>query len=304
MSLHDRFDLSYWVQQFPLSKLRAEARDFVLRRRQELPQEYPDDSAVESHIDLMRPDGDFVVGPESVAVIEQLRAEALTDNQYSGERVPTDVFVWARGEPANRAVTKTGGLPYRSADSPWPRSPRGEPLGFIAQICFADSGDLVGELPGDVLLVFGDDEALVCEPQQLVFEWSKPGILNPTAEVPVSAAEPFTPYYGVIHRTEDWPDAVEELFQNYRRPEQIAIFEGTKIGGVPSPIQADVLPSGRFLAALGSISVDRKAPHPFVNVSGPLGRWGDDNDLMIGDMGSLYLFIDKRGRVCASSQCY
>ncbi|MBA2305243.1 MAG: hypothetical protein H0W08_21795 [Acidobacteria bacterium] len=76
MPIHERFDLAYWTAQFPLATLRAEARAFVQRRRADRPDQYQDEAAVERHIALMDPHGDIVVGPMSVAVNEQLRAEA------------------------------------------------------------------------------------------------------------------------------------------------------------------------------------------------------------------------------------
>src|SRR5262245_183020 len=77
MSLHDRLDIAHWVTEFPLSRLRSEARDFVVKRRQELPEAYPDESSVENHIHLMRPKWRIVVGPGAVAINQQLRAESL-----------------------------------------------------------------------------------------------------------------------------------------------------------------------------------------------------------------------------------
>jgi len=58
MSVHDRLDLAHWVAQFPLSRLRAEARDYVLQRRQRLPQVYANDQAIQDHIHLMNPEWD------------------------------------------------------------------------------------------------------------------------------------------------------------------------------------------------------------------------------------------------------
>ena len=75
----------------------------------------------------------------------------------------------AEGEPTDRHVTKIGGLPYRPAKMPWPTGQDGTPMSFLAQINFANSKDLVGELPGDVLLVFTPDSDGFIE--SLSFEW-------------------------------------------------------------------------------------------------------------------------------------
>src|SRR5262249_29999625 len=157
--------LQYWIAQFSLARLRDQARQFVLTRCDAKPEDYPDETALERHIVLMQPHGEILIGPGSLAINEQLRAEAFADNHYRGARVATDVFVWQPGEPPNPATTKIGGIPYRSRSSPWPRDQAGKPVRFIAQLCFADSRDISGDLPGDVLLIFGDDGTLLEQPE-------------------------------------------------------------------------------------------------------------------------------------------
>lgn len=287
MSIHERLDIARWMHEFPLARLRAKARDYVVHRRQELPQEYADERAVEKHIQLMSPQWEIVVGPAAVAVNEQLKAETLARGEYPKNRFPTDVVVWAKGEPSNRSVTKVGGLPYRPSDAPWPEEGAGKPLRFIAQFCFVDSRDITPLLPGDVLLIFGDEDALVAEPERLMFEWWPIAARPLVSELPAVDA-PLTPFYAVLHRTEDWDSA---------------IFEGTKIGGVPRFIQEQPSTLGTFIGTIGSISVAADERYPFVNVAEPPG-WSHENDLMIGDMGSLYLFIGSDGTVQPISQSY
>jgi hypothetical protein len=299
MPIHDRFDLQYYIAQCSLERLRAQARQFVLKRRDEMPKEYPDEAAVDRHIRLMEPSGEILVGPEDLAVNQQLRAEAFADKRYAGARIPADVFIWQRGESPHPAMTKIGGIPYRPRSSAWPHDGAGKPVRFVAQLCFADSRDISGDLPGDVLLIFGDDDALLAEPERLVFEWSSLGIPEPVFEVPQMAAdEPLTPYHGLIHRTEDWPDLTDEIPAGYRCPWLLGVFEGTKIGGLPRFIQDEPTPVGRFLAALGSVSATSSTAQ-FLNTLQPGSS--SSSDLMIGDMGSLYLFLDRHGRVRAES---
>jgi hypothetical protein len=302
--IHDQLDLSRWVNEFPLEKLRNDARDFVRLRQQQLPGEYPDHESVERHIALMSPGGEIIVGPESIAVNIQLRDQAFAGIAYSGRRVPTDIFLWAKGEPRRRCSTKVGGIPYWSNNMPWPRESDGHLSRFIAQICFADSIDIIGALPGQVLLIFGDNDALL-EPERLLFKWLPLGINDVIVDVPVTDDEEFlTPFHGVIYRTEDWPDSVPALKGKYKYPEHIAVMEGTKIGGIPSWIQDEEPLPGRFIASLGTISVDVNQRWPFINASESRG-WNDsDHDLTIGDMGTLYLFMDSTGAVRAISQCY
>ena len=301
MSIHDRFDLASWIREFPLDRLRSEAEAFVAQRQRAFPDRYPSAASVDDHIRLMYPRGEIAVGPKSVAVNEQLRAEAGGARADAGASAATDVVVWSRGEAADRAITKIGGRPYRSATSPWPIGPDGFELRFVGQLCFADSSDLVPGLPADVLLIFGDDDALIAEPDRLVFEWVRLGIEDLVDQLP-QREDRLTPFHGVLHRTHDWPDA-EELFAAYRRGDILAVWEGTKLGGVPHYIQGDENPVGRFIGALGSIAVPEDDRYPFVNVPEPRGRSGD-NDLMIGDMGSLYLFLFPDGRVRGVPQCY
>src|SRR5258708_34273618 len=100
---------------------------------------------------------DFISGPRTIAVLEQLRDDVFGNVFGSTSplvRVPTDVFVWARGEPEHRVGTKIAGLPYRAADKPWPLDAVGRPRLFLAQFCFPESRDLLPvSLPGDGLRV-------------------------------------------------------------------------------------------------------------------------------------------------------
>src|SRR6185312_12876038 len=119
--IHERLDIAHWTSFFSLERLRAEAY------------------GQPAH---MQPSACIISGPYDIAVLEQLRAEAYANEQRIA-RVPTDVFVWNRGEPENRAVTKIGGLPYRASGKSWPIAPSGVPMNFVAQVCFADSKDFV-----------------------------------------------------------------------------------------------------------------------------------------------------------------
>ncbi len=78
------------------------------------------------------------------------------------------------GEPPKPWMTKFWGVPYRSRALPWPYFKNGYPIPFRAQLNFTDSKDVVGDLPGDLLLVF-------CHPGDVwaaVFEWGSTSIAD------------------------------------------------------------------------------------------------------------------------------
>lgn len=303
--VHEVVDIARWTAMFPLARLREEARQFVLDRRARQPDQYPSEEAVARHIALMEPSGESITGPYHIAVVEQIREEAQ-DGLVLRNGLMTDVFVWCKGEPARREVTKIGGLPYWPAERPWPVSRSGAPLIFIAQICFTDSVDLVGVLPGDILLVFGDPSHewdWDVDADGLTFEWMTCGDRRLVSAEAVPQAElPLWPCYGAIHRTRDYPKP-SRGFSSYNGNYRLGIIEGTKIGGLPRWIQAKAVLPGRFLCALGSIGPKPQQLYPFINMAEPLD-WFDNNYLMWGDAGSLYIFIEESGRIHSTLQSY
>lgn len=86
------------------------------------------------------------------------------------DTIPTDMFLWGRGEAPDPRMTKIGGVPYLPRDTPWPQH-RGRPLTFVAQFGFHDSRDLVSKLPGDVLLVFAPDRDALLDARRLHTLW-------------------------------------------------------------------------------------------------------------------------------------
>ncbi|MEM6673876.1 MAG: DUF1963 domain-containing protein [Planctomycetota bacterium] len=81
-----------------------------------------------------------------------LRLRERFDLEY-GAAVPCDLIFWGRGSGPNPRMTRIGGTPWLPKGAAWPHLD-GVPLGFLCQFNFEDSRDLVGDLPGDVLLVF------------------------------------------------------------------------------------------------------------------------------------------------------
>lgn len=287
MPIHPRLDLPRWIKEFPL----AAHRNTI-------------------------PTGQ-VVGPESIAVIEQLRQQS-GGHASMGPGVPTDVMIWSRGEPPHRAATKTGGLPFRPANHPWPTGREGQPSVFVGQICFADSRDLMFDrrgkpidLPGDVLLLFAPEKSGIWDDDNedatcLQHEWwplDLPNLIAPDA-VP---KQPWTASHGGtvevchahLHRTADFIEVPDDhpIRKSYDSG-HLCVLEGGKIGGVPYYTHENDPRPGAFIAALGSIN-PVGAKFPLLNLpANPKGDTNLDGDhLVFGDCGSLYLFLDHTGLI-------
>ncbi len=287
--IHDRLDIAHWKSVFPLDRLRAEARASGQR---------PPEA------------GDIASDPYGIAVLEQLR-EASYAIEPDVERMPTDLFIWNRGETERRAVTKIGGLPYRAAGKPWPLAPSGIPMTFVAQFNFADSHDLVPSLPGDVLLVLAEGKEWSAgkynfqwgEPEgseynsAVAFEWVFLGDFSLVTEDEVPATGwQIMPCWGTIYRTYDYPGV-----DGFAYPEVSAhipeITGGTKIGGMCPWIQGEEDIPGTFLCALASVDAEIYKSYPFLNVPDPIpwNEWSESHRLLIGDVGLMYIFVNSYG---------
>jgi hypothetical protein len=252
--------------------------------------------------------GCAITSPCEICNIERLR-RGLRDQYEWGEGVPVDVFVMSDGEPEDRFATKIGGLPYRSRKLEWPSASTGRPLSLIAQFNFVDSLDIVGELPGDLLLVFGDNPDGPIEP--LHMEWQTIGVkdLVRPSDIPSDCAR-IAPCFGNRCRMLSYPDAQRTTDSKYPRCHGkdvlseywILQLQATQIGRAPYFIQGrDDSPFGQPLCTISSVQPDLHGPYPFVNRQEPLCRdnqWSTDRgDLMIGDLGCIYIFIDDDGEL-------
>lgn len=249
--------------------------------------------------------GSDVTSPGGLCTNEQLRQE-IVDQVDWGQEVPVDVFVMAEGEPEDRASTKIGGLPYRPRSSPWPIGPLGDPMLFLAQFNFSDSHDIVGKLPGELLLVFGDDSGGMFDP--LHFEWQAPGLIDVVTQddVPPHNSS-FIPCYGHIYRTMNYPAAQWRLSppdSKYPRCRGLEVwhahsllqYEGTQIGRAPFFIQrGDEEVEGEILCTIGSVCPPANQRFPWINRPEPIplnaDRYGDH--LVFGDSGCIYISIDS-----------
>jgi hypothetical protein len=257
--------------------------------------------------------GGLITGPAHIALLEQARDEAFA-HEAGLERVPTDIFVWNRGEPTERAVTKVGGLPYRPAGKPWPVAKDGTPMTFVAQFCFADSRDLVPVLPGDVLLIFTvgveyrykneiDYSPKLSnsydEDSEVAFEWVSLGDfpLTTQAEIPQTGWQ-IQPCYGTIYRTWDYP-GIDGFAYRHVAEHVPGNVEATKIGGICPWIQGEEDISGEFLCTLGSVFPNVRKPFPFLNEPEPITYHPrvESEYLMIADVGEMYLFRNGYGDI-------
>ncbi len=113
--------------------------------------------------------GSEITSPYHLFCVETIRDRS---DLRRGREVPTDGFVFGKGEPPRRDCTQIGGKPFWPATREWPIDDAGNPYQFFAQINFADSTDFVRNLPGELLLMFvgvGDDWYF--HPMQVRFEW-------------------------------------------------------------------------------------------------------------------------------------
>ena len=255
--------------------------------------------------------GQTIAGPFDMFSVERLRNEHAL---RSGQPVPTDVFVFSEGEPKQRHLTKIGGLPYWPKNKPWPTTAAGDPCWFLAQLNFSDSRDLFPKLPGDLLTIYTEDEE----------SWLHDGletlhcVWQYVNDEPLISARQFPKFdfefenvvcHGVIHRTFDYPKSVKKASKlSVRRSYLLAVVSGTKIGGVPNFLQGDPKLSGTFLAQIASVQPSIEVPYPWVNRKKPYGLSGrnstNGSSFMIGDAGSIFLYLQKDGSIRAVDQCY
>jgi hypothetical protein len=236
--------------------------------------------------------GFSITGPCDIVRLEDLRQQ-VARHRAPGRTVPTDVFIMGRGPGERRDMTKVGGVPYRPTRKTWPEGEGGRPMTFLAQYCFAGSRDIVGDLPGDVLLVFAEDYSFCVDGPQdfLHFEWYPLGIekLISRRSIP-KRDEPweFVECYGLRHRTVDYVSDVpgkvlcrlvsKEVLSTYPIDFARAEFSrirAMKIAGLPvrdpRPYSQSAPGRGtRLLCSLSTISPLHEAPYPWLNEAGPL----------------------------------
>lgn len=277
-----------------------------------------DRTALIQYYDALPIDAWCITSPSDIVGWELLRERYSILGTTS---VPCDLFVWGIGEPPDRRLTRVGGLPWLPKSTPWPSIGKIVPS-FLCQFDFRDSRDLVGELPGDLLLIFVADEtaALAGDAKRMRFLWvsAEEQDVIESADVPT----PTYPYkhvstWGVRYRSKDDPGAWAHSYAVYEEDcgngslWMLPVLMGTKIGGVPyhsQEIQRSV--PENYLCQLVSIQASSGTLWPWINQKDPLasssksgGINSPENCLMIGDMGELTIYLQKDGSIRVDSAC-
>lgn len=255
-----------------------------------------------------------IVGPHDLHVLHELRRLHHLTGPHAR---PTDLFVWATGEPPHRAMTKLGGVPFLPAAMAWPERD-GTTADFCAQLNFADSRDLVPELPGDVLLVFRfhDLDHSSWSRELYDFRWVSLREPEPIAPAAVrhsrnGGRDPGPVLHGYRVRTVDLPDQVERIRNDPSLPScSLHHSEATKIGGAATDAQSlqqpEVPEDHRFLGQITGVWPAVGVPWPSVDREEPVAAYPDPayraRTVGPGD-GITCLYLDGRGDVQVRFSC-
>ena len=249
-------------------------------------------------------DWDPVCSPFNVWCQEKLRAQVgavIPEDQ----KIPADVLVWGRGEPAKLGTTKIGGTPVWCMDREPPQK-----LSFVGQIGLMDSPQALAKVEGDVLSIWADDEFPYGAIK--VFALDSRSLTHLPEAGLVTVVQGKEPFYGVMHRSFDVPRSVWEKLGDLEVEGQFGPrtfgfvpWVATKIGGRSSVL--DERRDQGFVAQLMSLQAHPEQPYPWCNVKEPLAVSSAlpnsyslaSNQVEIGDMGFVTLTI-KNGVIKAS----
>lgn len=294
----------------------------------------------ESHWAKLHPfpqwDGDVHQESCVITQIEQTRRRIWPDLATSDEGVPCDMFAWKWGPPPHPALTKIGGVPYRPADRPWPLDENGKPMGYIIQINFSESLDILPALPGNLLIVFAQencDSHGMCHDYlfpDVAMEWYNIEEISEPMTTAIRTGMTYVPIHGVIYRGRDFPLRDESYLTQMRPDEQKlweevskdnpiyeysgefdgdppAVFPTIKIGGYPSWYQGHdcgVKHQGEFLCQI--VSHIFQAGGHYIDEPDTVKTYEDfskvGDSFFIHGGGTLYLFLDGT-RIHWSGQC-
>jgi hypothetical protein len=259
--------------------------------------------------------------PFDVWSVERLRRK-LPEQPI--KMVPTDVFVWGRGEPKHHASSKIGGVPAWPAGEKLPSERKwmgllSSPLRFFGQFNFLDSVDLMPKLPGSLLSVWGTAD-FPWESGSIQTFWLDAATVQPVLGLASNLCLKGmrTPgFFASLHRTWDpirgqnlVPAIVDHQFEAYRSYKPRS-WQATKFGGVGAmPQSGDEETEGHFFLQFASIQPAPEVPWPWLNREQPFDLWGGDNcysakenSLVLGDMGGIGFYLKPDGSVATSFEC-
>lgn len=194
--------------------------------------------------------------PSYPALLDRYRQEHEADFRDIPS-IPKDVFAFGLGKPRRPDVTQFGGVPYRSSAADWPLDDNGEAMTFLLQIRVAESVDLLGPLPGDLLLVLSNDHYV----PDFNTEWSSFGISDLVRSEMIPRPKRTIPNcWGVRHRTKNFISKIDPALRGYDR----IPFGYIAYGGITiSP--AEVEPGGEpgAVATIAVIGVEPLSGYAF-----------------------------------------
>lgn len=248
-----------------------------------------------------------------------------------GDQVtPCDVYCLALGEPEQPWMTKIGGRPFLNELREWPLRSDGVHYTFLVQFDFEVSGDLLLNLPGEVLLVFSKDAALAYgDSDELAFVWKNrrgSSFAEPRESASLGKSVDCC-VYGIACRTFDFqsqekartsflelwsalPDSTTGGYPFAYYASLCSRFSGLKIGGAPSwrdlqipkewgnrylPSESD-FSSLRFLCGMGCVEPSERS-WPFLNQERPLRALTSQNSLRWAEGFQINFFLDPLGKV-------
>lgn len=263
----------------------------------------------------------YVVGPLDLVSTLRVRREVSLRGVRSVELAATDLFVLGFGEPGCQTMTKIGGLPYRSRKKAWPVDSSGHQLQFLCQFNFLASRDLVGDTPGEILLLFTKDPVSVSpgsEEHEFYHEWCNLGLDDAItmAEVPPRHAPVVTCFGRSLRILEHAPfpeEVLERMLVDWQMQNRniktkwwskyTAQPLGMKIGGLPiSPITVahgqDVQDVGRYICSLTSVYAGANVPYQWINREGELSSdevLAPGSNLYLGNFVELNVYLTPKG---------
>ncbi len=270
-------------------------------------------------------------GPDGICTADLIRQEAGSDLACAFP-IPCDVYVMAYGPSPRQDITLLGNVPYRPASVPWPVSQTtGRNLTFICQFRVTESKDILGELPGDIVLMFAETPNWG-DADPPIFEWWPLDIpeedLIEAKNMPVAAFD-VPPCYGFRCRYSDLLnehfldlaldvigqlprvkldgefDPANERIRGYVRGWvwQIGMI---KVGGVPTiehrmKVIHEDLCCGKFIAQVPSVLADASYRYTWLNceTEKDFDRFPESSSLIWPDEVIVGIFIDSNGQTVA-----